>query len=109
MCLEDGRRGDEAVPGINGYGRSSGTKVCANIAETSLGARSTATSLIDTSKYAKGGNSYEGIGGNSGNVCNDQIAIAQLPEFFLNFGTTLAQTSNLLGYAKIEIKYYKDN
>ena len=109
MCLEDGRRGNEATPGVNGYGRSSGTKVCANIAETSLGARSTATSLIDTSKYAKGGNSYEGIGGNSGNVCNDQIAIAQLPEFFLNFGTTLAQTSNLLGYARIEIKYYKDN
>lgn len=109
MCIEDGRRGDEALPGVNGYGRSSGTKICANVASTSSGAYSTASSLIDVSRYAKGGNSYTGIGGNSGNVCNDQIAVAQMPECFINFGATLSQTSNLLGYAKIELKYYKDN
>ena len=107
--LEDGKRGDEATAGTNNYGRSGGTKYCANTAISSSGARSTATSLFDTNKYAKGGNSYTGFGGNSGNVCLDQIAVARLPECFINFGTTPAYTNNSLGLAKFELTYYKDN
>lgn len=108
-CLEDGKRGNENSAGSNNYGISAGTKYCANNAISSTGARSTALNIFDVNKYAKGGNSYIGFGGNSGNVFYGQISAANLPECFIKFGEILSLTNNSLGYLKIELNYYKDN